>query len=472
MERRPSADEVLKTIKEKGIRFVDLQFTDIRGRLQHTTVSSRLINADILENGIPKLDGSSINGFALIQESDLVLKPDPSTFAVLPWFEESCRFLCDVYWGKGKGRLGKDPRGVAQRAEEYAKELGYETFWGPEVEFFVFDEVSWDVSQPYRGMWFEVASKEEAWGSNGYPIRFKEGYYPAPPQDTLMGFRSEVAKILEDDFGIPCIAHHHEVATAGQCEIDMEFGHLTRMADNVMTYKYVVKNLARQKGLIATFMPKPVYMDSASGMHVNVSLWRDGENVFYDENDEYAEISDTARYFIGGLMEHSSSLMAVSAPTTNSYKRLVPGYEAPVYVTWSVANRSAGIRVPAYHRGRNFAASKRIEFRPPDPSANPYLCFSAILMAGLDGIKKKLDPGDPFDGNVYSLTEEEKREMGIRELPGSLKEAVESLLSDNEYLKPVFDKELIDTIAELELKDYGKVESMPHPYEFYLYFDL
>lgn len=472
MERRMSTEELIKMIKEKGARFVDLQFTDVRGRLQHVTVSSRILDADLIENGVPKLDGSSIRGFALIHESDLVLKPDPSTFALIPWFEGSGRFLCDVYWGKGRGRFGKDPRWIAQRAEAYSKELGYESFWGPEVEFFVFDDVSWNVSQPYKGMGYEITSREEAWSSNGYPIRFKEGYYPVPPQDTLMGFRSEVARILEDEFGIPCDAHHHEVATSGQCEIDMKFDGLTKMADNVMTYKYVIKNLARQKEMIATFMPKPIYMDNASGMHVNVSLWRDGENAFYDENDKYAEISDTARYFIGGLIEHSKSLAAIFAPTTNSYKRLVLGYEAPVYVTWSVSNRSAEIRVPAYHRGKNFSSSKRIEFRPPDPSANPYLCFSAILMAGLDGVKKKMNPGDPFNGNVYSMSEEEKMGKGVRELPGSLKEAVESLLSDNEYLKPIFDKELIDVMAELELKDYSKVESMPHPYEFYLYFDI
>jgi len=472
-----TGSEAIEILKSQGVLFVDLQFTDLPGRLQHTTIPAHVIDEDVFSSGVPKLDGSSIKGFTAIYESDMVLKPDPSTLAIVPWSQANgkvARMLCDVYWGFGKGRLSRDPRAVAQKAEEALRTEGYEvSYWGPEVEFFVFDRVSWDVLTPFGGQSYRIESREAAWSpGSGFPIRFKEGYYPAPPQDTLMDYRCDVVKTLEDYFGIVCDAHHHEVATAGQCEIDMRYDSLTNMADNVMTYKYVVKNMAHQRGMVATMMPKPIFMDNASGMHTHVSVWTKGVNVFYDEDDPYAELSQTGRYFIGGLMEHSRSLAAIAAPTTNSYRRLVPGYEAPVYIAWSRSNRSANIRVPVYEKGLRSAAKKRVEFRPPDPSCNPYLCFAAILAAGLDGVRRKIDSGDPVDENIYHLTPERRRDLGIGELPGSLKEAVECLESDREYLKPIFTDDAIDTLIEFERTAHMDVNLRPHPYEFYLYFDI
>jgi glutamine synthetase len=486
-------DQVLERIKRDGVKYIDLQFTDVPGRLQHVTIPARFLDEDAFKSGVPKLDGSSIRGFAEIHESDMVLYPDPSTYGLIPWIPDhvkTARMLCNVGWGMSRGRFEKDPRYVAQRAEMYAAELGYHlSFWGPEVEFFVFDSVSWDVMNPFRGQSYNIESKEAAWshGGRNYPIRFKEGYYPVPPHDTLMIFRSECVEILAEYFNIPCDAHHHEVATAGQCEIDMYRDTLTNMGDNVMTYKFVVKNLAAKNGMIATFMPKPIFGDNASGMHTHVSLWRyNGQsnpghavlepsyytNLFYDPNDDYAELSQLGRYFGGGLMEHSRALCAIVAPTVNSYRRLVPGYEAPVFIAWSRSNRSANIRIPVYHKGPGGAAKKRIEFRTPDPSCNPYLCFAAMMAAGLDGIKKKIDMGDPVDEDIYKLTPEKRRQLGVRELPGSLREALEELESDNEFLRPIFTKELIDTIIENGLREYTQVAARPHPYEFYLYFDI
>lgn len=481
-----SVSGLMRRIVDEGIRFIDLQFTDVPGRLQHVTVPVGRFSTKFFVEGVPKLDGSSIRGFAEIFESDLVLKPDPSTFAVIPWgsAENKCaRFLCDVYVGYGGGRLSRDPRFVAQRAEEYALEQGFSSYWGPEVEFFVFKKVTWDVLNPYRGQSYSIESPEAAWSSGeGYPVRFKEGYFPAPPHDSLMEYRSTVVRLMEDYFGIACEAHHHEVATAGQGEIDMVRDRLVKMADNVMTLKYVVKNVAFQQGMVATMMPKPIFGDNASGMHVHVSLWGDPPstrveeeqlvNMFYDAEDKYAELSQLGRYFVGGLLEHSRALTAITNPTTNSYRRLVPGYEAPVFIAWSKANRSANVRIPVYEKGAENAARKRVEFRTPDPSCNPYLCFAAIMSAGLDGVRKKIDPGDPVDENIYHLTPERRRQLGIRELPGSLKEAVECLKSDSEFLKPVFSDELIETIIENDLRDHVQVSARTHPYEFYLYFDI
>ncbi|MEM2173103.1 MAG: type I glutamate--ammonia ligase [Thermoproteota archaeon] len=486
--RGESISNLMKRIAEEGVRFIDLQFTDVPGRLQHVTIPVGRFSSSAFLEGVPKLDGSSIRGFMEIFESDLVLKPDPSTFAIIPWMSvenKTARFLCDVYVGYGKGRLSRDPRYVAQRAEEYALEQGFLSYWGPEIEFFVFKRVTWDVLNPYRGQSYTIESPEAAWSSGeGYTIRFKEGYFPVPPQDTLMEYRSTVSRMMEDYFGVACEAHHHEVATAGQGEIDMVRDKLVKMADNVMTLKYVVKNVAVQYGMVATMMPKPIFGDNASGMHVHTSLWggnpssaklvEEGKliNLFYDAEDEYAELSQLGRYFVGGLLEHSRALTAITNPTTNSYRRLVPGYEAPVFIAWSKGNRSANVRIPVYEKGAGSAPKKRVEFRTPDPSCNPYLCFAAIMSAGLDGVKKKIDPGDPVDENIYHLTPERRRQLGIRELPGSLKEAIECLKSDREFLKPIFSDDLIDRIIENGLNDHVQVSARTHPYEFYLYFDI
>ncbi len=480
--RKFTVGDVLAKIESEQVKFVDLQFTDVPGRLQHVTVPATSLDADSFEDGVPKLDGSSIRGFTDIHESDMILTPDPSTYGVLPWSEgplKTGRLVCDVSKGFGMGRFQCDPRYIAQRAEEEARKLGYDTtYFGPEIEFFVFDKVSWDVSTPYATQSYRIESREAGWNpgtsslSNSPPIRFKEGYFPASPQDSLQDFRSECVSVLSNNFGILCDAHHHEVATAGQCEIDMRFDSLTNIADSAATYKYVVKNVAAKRGMVATMMPKPIFLDNASGMHVHVSLWKGGENLMFDERDSYAELSQLGRYFGGGLIEHARALAAITNPTTNSYRRLVPGFEAPVYIAWSRQNRSANIRIPVNMKGRKYASRKRLEYRTPDTAANPYLCFAAILAAGLDGIKQKIEIGNPVDEDIYKLTPERRHALGIKELPGSLMEAIQCLQSDNEFLKPIFTHEIIESIVANGIKEYGEVTRRPHPYEFYLYFDI
>jgi len=467
--------DVLKVVEEKGVRWIDLQFTDVPGRLHHITVPASRLTLESFEKGFGKLDGSSIRGFTIIYESDMVLVPVAETFAILPWAGPgtTARMICKVFWGYGRGRFSRDPRYIAERAEEYLANEGYKGYFGPEVEFFIFDKVEVDILTPYAGMGYKVCAREAPWCyTEGYFTRFKEGYYPAPPVDKMANIRQEIAEVLADNFGFTIEAHHHEVATAGQGEIDFKCGGLAETADRVQTLKYVAKNVAAKYGMIATFMPKPMYGDNGSGMHTHVSLWDKDkdENLFFDPNDEYANLSQLGRYFIGGLLEHSRALAAIVAPTTNSYKRLVLGYEAPVYITWSKANRSAVVRVPIYHK--NDHDGKRVEYRPPDPSANPYLCFAALVAAGLDGIKKKIDPGDPVDENVYTLTPEKKRELGIKELPRSLWEALDELESDKEFLKPIFTNDLIETYIELKREECRKVESYPTPIEVYLYLDI
>jgi glutamine synthetase len=381
--------------------------------------------------------------------------------------------ICDVHWGFGMGRFSRDPRYVAQKAEESLRSAGYTgSYWGPEVEFFVFDTATWE-SGPFSASYkiTSVESALEARGTN-LPIRFKEGYYPAPPSDTLQDYRNECAYYLDEAFGVVNDAHHHEVATAGQCEIDVYRDSLVSSADSILSYKYVIKNVAARRGLIATIMPKPIFGDNASGMHVSSSLWKGEKNAFFDEKDEYAELSQAGRYYAGGLLTHSRALCAITNPTTNSYRRLVPGYEAPVYIAWSKGNRSANVRIPIYQKGKSGAKAKRVEFRTPDPSCNPYLAFAAILAAGLDGIKKKLDPGDPVDEDIYKLTPKKRKDLGVGELPGSLLESLDSLKSDSNFLKGVFSDDLVETLIDLELGDYRAVSARPHPYEFYLYFDI
>jgi glutamine synthetase len=423
----------------------------------------------------------------------MLLKPDPNTFVVIPWSDPSkkyARVLCSINWGMGHpvhkgGPLAKDPRGIAQKAEEFLKESGYgdSSFWGPELEFFVFDGVTWDVNTPAKGQSYSIRSKEAAWKPGGpateqgcgkgginVPIRHKEGYFPTTPQDTLMDFRNDAVAAMEDSFGIVVDAHHHEVATAGQCEINMMYDTLLNSADSAQSFKYVVKNVAHDKGMVATFMPKPLVGDNGSGMHCHQSIWKDGKNTFYDENDEHSQLSQTARYYIGGIMAHTRALACIVAPTTNSYKRLVPGFEAPIYIAWSRSNRSANVRVPVNIKGNPNA--KRIEFRCPDTTANPYLAFPAMLCAGLDGIKNKIDCGNPVDENIYTLSEDRKRELNIKSLPRDLAEAADALESDHDFLKPVFDGELLETVLEFARDAHFDVASRTHPHEFQLYFDV
>ncbi len=475
VKRSFTPEEALDIIRKQGVKFVDLQFTDVPGRLRHVSIPSEMMQQKMFTDGVAKLDGSSVKGFVEIYESDMLLVPDSSTFGMVPWLDEgvkTARFICDVKVGYGAGRFGRDPRHVAQTAEAKIREAGFtDSLWGPEVEFFVFDSATWDVNDPFSSS-FRISSRESANESRGtnFPIRFKDGYYPAQPVDTLSDYRGTCVNYLREGFGVLCNAHHHEVATAGQCEIDMYRDELVTMADSTMTYKFVTKNVASRMGMIASTMPKPIFGDNAVGMHIHSSMWSSGRNAFFDPGEPYAEISQTARYYIGGIMEHSRALTAIVDPTTNSYHRLVPGYEAPVYIAWSKMNRSANVRIPAYEKGSEGA--KRVEFRTPDPSCNPYLAFAAITAAGLDGIRKKTEPGDPVDEDIYKLTPEKRREKKVGELPGSLKEAVESLKSDSAFLQGIFPNDLVEVMEELEMEAYRSVAARPHPYEFYMYFDL
>jgi glutamine synthetase len=477
-EQNFSTDDIMDKLEKDDIKFIDLQFTGLFGKYHHITISANMFKKTDFENGLPKVDGSSIRGFTEIHESDLIVRPDPSTYAIIPWIEKykTCRLICDILRG-GSNRIQflRDPRGIAKKAEKYVNDNGYSlSYWGPEVEFFVFDKLLVNTLTPYRGQSYEIISKEAPWASDGfgYTLNLKEGYLPSAPGDSLMSFRNECVDILSNNFGIACDAHHHEVATAGQCEIDIRYDTLVNAADSVQSYKYIVKNVAKKHNMIATMMPKPIALDNGSGLHVNISLWNGDSNLFFDQNDEYAEISELARYFCGGILEHSFALAAIVAPTTNSYRRLVPGYEAPVYVAWSTGNRSAIIRIPGHFRGEKFANMKRIEFRAPDPSCNPYLAFSCIVAAGLDGIKKKTSIGDPIDEDIFKMTSKRRRQLGIKQLPTSLLDATEALDSDREFLKPLFDGSVIDRLIEHSTNEYREVTLRPHPHEFSLYSDV
>jgi len=468
-----SPDEVFSKIQHDEIKFIDLQFTGLTGRFHHTTISTDTFTAQQMKDGLPKLDGSSIVGFTSINDSDLVLKPDPNTCALIPWLvdNKTARLLCDVYWGMGRGRLERDPRGIAQKAEKYLTTQGFDySAWGPEIEFFVFDKVHWDVLTPYKGQSYSIESVESPWSEEGtgYPMGLQEGYYPSTPSDTLTPFRNQCVDILNTHFGVLCDNHHHEVATAGQCEIDIRYDYLTNAADAAQSYKFVIRNVAKNIGKVATFMPKPISMDSGSGMH---TLWKGKKNAFYDQDDKL-ELSQTGRYFCGGILQHAKALCAFANPTTNSYHRLVPGYEAPVYIAWSGRNRSAIVRVPLHFKGPEYAFLKRLEFRAPDPSSNAYLVFSSVLAAGLDGIKKKMDPGDEVHEDIYKMTKSERAKKGIGVLPANIGEALDELESDRKFLAPIFSSQVIDKIIELERRDQREISIRPHPHEFYLYFDV
>jgi len=472
-----SAD-VIQLAKEKAIQIVDLKFTDLPGTLQHFSVPIGELTAKNFEKGFG-FDGSSIRGFQKIDESDMLVIPDPSTAVVDKTFKVSTlTMFCNIMDPTTRTLYSRDPRHIAQKAERYLSSTGIAeiSYWGPELEFFVFDSISFD--QTANSGYYYIDSDEGIWNSGrdednssllnlGYKPKHKEGYFPAPPTDTLQDLRTE-AVLRMADFGIEVEAHHHEVATAGQCEIDMRYSSLTNMADNVAIYKYIVKNVAREYGKVATFMPKPIFDDNGSGMHTHQSLWNGGDPLFADKSG-YAGLSQMALWYIGGLLKHAPAILGFAAPTTNSYKRLVPGFEAPVNLVYSNRNRSAAARIPAYF---DDPEAKRVEFRCPDPSCNPYLSFAAMLMAGLDGIENKIDPGKPLDKDIYSLSPEEV--VNLRQVPGSLEESLNALESDHEFLLKgdVFTSDVIDTW--IDYKRTNEVDPMrlrPHPYEFHLYFD-
>jgi glutamine synthetase len=474
-------EEILRFVKENNIKIVDLKFNDLPGLWQHFSIpASELTDIDDPTRGIwvdgIGFDGSSIRGFQKIQESDMILIPDPETAVIDPICETpTLSIICDIYEPLNKQPYTRDPRYIAKKAEEYLKSSGIAdtSYWGPEMEFFIFDDVRFDQNQRYG--FYYIDSDEAAWNTGreenpnlGYKLRYKEGYFPVPPHDSLQDIRSEIILTMIRT-GIPIEVHHHEVATAGQGEIDMKFNTLTRMADNMMWYKYIAKNIARKHGKVATFMPKPIFEDNGSGMHVHQSLFNDGKNIFFDPKG-YALISQTAKYYIGGLIKHAASLSSIVAPTTNSYRRLVPGFEAPVNLIYSARNRSACVRIPVY---TDNPKTKRIEYRPPDNSCNGYLALPAMLMAGLDGIENKIDPGEPLDKDSYHLTLKESAR--IKTVPSSLEEALDALEKDHDYLLKgdVFTTDVIEVWLEYKRsKEIDEVRLRPHPYEFYLYFDV
>jgi len=461
--------DVMKLIKEHDIKIVDVKFTDLFGQWHHMSMPIEAFSTELaFEEGIG-FDGSSIRGFKSIENSDMILLADPDTALVDPVEEMSTLSLtCDVYDPITREPFSRDPRYVARKAAAYLKETGIadKAYFGPEAEFFIFDQIMYSAGE-YSSA-YQIDSVEGPWNNGifgyGHSIPHKRGYFPVPPVDTLQGLRSQMVRTLIEA-GVKIEVHHHEVGTAGQCEIDMKYGGLVKMADHVQLYKYIVKNVARKAGKTVTFMPKPIFADNGSGMHTHQSLWKDGEPLF--AGDGYAGVSQMALWYIGGILKHINALLAIVAPTTNSYRRLVPGYEAPVVIAYSARNRSAACRIPMYSQSPK---SKRVEFRSPDPTANPYLAFAAMLMAGLDGIKNQIDPGEPAEADLFDA-----ENMGeVKLTVGKLNEALDALAADKDFLLEggVFTEDLLDAYISYKMEEeVGPVSLRPHPYEFLLYYN-
>lgn len=466
--------QVVQMVKEKGIRVVDIRFMDFPGTWQHFTVPAGELDEASFEDGYG-FDGSSIRGWQPIDASDMLVIPDASTWKMDPFFEEPTLVLIgNIVDPMTRIPYTRDPRYIAQKAEAYVKSSGIaDTIYvGPEAEFFIFDDVRYESTK--NASYYEVDSVEGIWNTSrdegpnlGHKIRHKHGYFPAPPTDRFQDIRTEMMLTLED-MGIEMECQHHEVASAGQAEIDLRFQPLLQMADQLVWFKYVLKNVAHQHGHTVTFMPKPLFEDNGTGMHTHLSFWKDNKPLF--AGDKYAGVSQDALYSIGGILKHCRALCAFTNPTTNSYKRLVPGFEAPVNLAYSSRNRSAAIRIPMYSVSPK---SKRIEFRTPDPSCNGYIAFSAMVMAMIDGIQNKIDPGDPLDKNIYDLPPEELAEL--ESAPGSLEEALACLAADHEFLLKgdVFTKDVIDKWIEYKTEnEVNEVTRRPHPHEFMLYYDI
>ncbi len=468
-----NAVDVMKLIEEKGIKFVDYRFTDTRGKEQHVTVPTSMVDEDVFEDG-KMFDGSSIAGWKGIQESDMILLPDPTTARVDPFFEEpTLNLTCDVIEPNTMQGYERDPRSVARRAEAYLQSTGIAdtAYFGPENEFFIFDDIRWgaDIS----GCFYKIDSSEAGWNSErayeggnfGHRPGIKGGYFPVPPVDSLHDIRSAMCLTLED-MGLGVEVHHHEVATAGQCEIGVLFNTLVKKADEVQLLKYVIQNVAQSYGKTVTFMPKPLVGDNGSGMHVHQSLARGGVNLF--AGDQYAGLSETALYYIGGIIKHAKALNAFTNASTNSYKRLVPHFEAPVMLAYSARNRSASIRIPHVSNPKG----RRIEVRFPDSTANPYLAFSAMMLAGLDGIQNKIHPGGPMDKDLYDLPAEEEKQ--IPKVCFCFDEALNALDKDREFLLKggVFTNDLIDAYINLKSEEVTRLRMTTHPVEFDLYYSL
>lgn len=467
--------QVIEFAKQQGAVMVDLKFMDLIGIWQHFSIPLRELGEEIFEEGLG-FDGSSIRGWAPIHASDMLVIPDPDSAVMDPFMEHpTLSLVCDIADPLTRAPYSRDPRFIAKKAEKYLLQtgIGDRSYWGPEAEFFIFDEVRFESGINHG--FFLVDSEEAAWntgraeegGNLGYKIRHKEGYFPVAPADQQQDIRSEMTLVLEQ-CGIQVERQHHEVATAGQAEIDFRFGTLVQTADRLMWFKYIIKNVAKRHGKTVTFMPKPLYGDNGSGMHTHQSIWKGDKPLF--AGDQYAGMSQMAMWYIGGILKHAKALAALCNPTTNSYKRLVPGYEAPVNLAYSSRNRSAAIRIPMYSGSPK---AKRLEFRSPDPSCNPYLSFAAQLMAGLDGIENRIDPGEPLDKDIYGLTPEELKD--VPKMPGSLDEALAELKKDHAFLLKgdVFTQDLIDTWIEYKTeKEVDPVRMRPTPHEYHLYFDI
>jgi glutamine synthetase len=465
--------EVLALAKAKDIKIVDLKFCDIHGTWQHFAMPLYELTEAVFTDGLG-FDGSSIRGWKGIEASDMLVMPDPVTAFVDPFTKyATLSLICDIEDPLTRESYDRSPRGIARKAEAYLQTTGLADtcYCGPEAEFFIFDDVRY--SSTSNSAFHSVDSNEAVWNTGkeespslGYKIRHKEGYLPVPPTDKLVDLRNEMILTMMD-LGIDIEREHHEVATAGQAEIDIRFSALLNCADKMCIYKYVVKNVAYKHGKTATFMPKPLFGDNGSGMHTHISLWKDGKPTFH--GDRYAGLSQSALYFIGGLLQHAPALCAITNPTNNSYKRLVPGFEAPVNLAYSARNRSAICRIPTYSPSPK---AKRVEFRCPDPSANPYLAFSAMLLAGLDGIQNKIDPGLPVDKNLYDLPPEEA--ANIKTVPESLKGALEALKADHAFLLKggVFTANFLENYISLKKAEYDSIRLRPHPHEFHLYYDV
>ncbi|HXX74033.1 MAG TPA: type I glutamate--ammonia ligase [Nitrospiraceae bacterium] len=465
--------EVLEFAKKNKVQIVDLKFVDLIGTWQHFSIPVNELTEGLFKDG-SGMDGSSIRGWKAINNSDMLVVPDPATAFLDPFCSvPTLSLVGNVVDPISRETYDRDPRFIAQKAEKHLQstKIGDISYWGPEAEFFIFDQARYDQTS-HSGYYF-IDSEEGVWNSGqegfnlGGKIRHKEGYFPVPPTDTQQDIRSEM--ILEmEKAGIEIEKHHHEVATAGQAEIDIRFDSLVRTADKMMMYKYVVKNVARRHGKTATFMPKPIFGDNGSGMHTHQSIWKEGKPLFAGK--EYAGVSQICLHYIGGILKHAPALAAFTNPSTNSYKRLTPGFEAPVLLAYSSRNRSAGIRIPMYSPSPK---AKRIEVRFPDPACNPYLSFAAMLMAGLDGIENKINPGEPAEKDLYDL--EPKEAAKIRTMPGSLDEALTNLERDHQFLLKggVFSEDLIDAwIGYKRSKEVDTMRLRPHPYEFFLYYDV
>jgi len=469
--------EVIQFAADNDAVVMDVKFCDLFGAWQHFSMPATSLTEDLFEEGLG-FDGSSIRGFQKINESDMLLMPDPNTAIMDPFTEvPTISLLCDVKDPVTGQPYSRDPRYTAKKAEQYLKDSGVAdvAYFGPEAEFYIFNDVRYNYTA--NSSFHHVDSEEGAWntgkeeegGNLGYKIPFKGGYFPVPPHDRFQDLRTEMMlKMIE--CGIDVEVQHHEVGTAGQAEIDIKFKPLVEQADNMLLYKYIIKNVAFLNGYSVTFMPKPLFQDNGSGMHTHVSFWKDGKTQMFDEKG-YAGLSEMAIHYIGGVLKHAASVLAFAAPTTNSYRRLVPGYEAPIYLAYSNRNRSAACRIPAYS---NSPKAKRVEFRAPDPSANPYLTFAALMMAGLDGIKNKIVPPPPADFDIYEASPAELEELGIAQAPGSLEESLDALEADHEYLLEggVFTRDLIETYIAMKRDEVDAIRLRPHPYEFFMYYGV